>query len=84
MVCGGYRCTGKDYAEFIKNFDIAAYELSDYEVIYESDEICQIHYVVATEVSDQERNKDLEGKFHVTSTWEQVNGTWKMIFNMDS
>lgn len=25
MVCGGYRCTGKEYAEVISNFDYKSY-----------------------------------------------------------
>ena len=41
MVCGGFRCSGADYA-------------------------------------------DLEGVFHITSTWKKVLDKWKLIFNMDS
>ena len=26
MVCGGFRCSGADYAEIIKEFDLAEYE----------------------------------------------------------
>jgi len=42
-----------------------------------------VHYVISTFVSDV-RNKDLEGRFHITSTWKCVENTWKLIFNMDS
>lgn len=31
MVCGGYRCTGAEYAQIVKEFDIASYEMSDFE-----------------------------------------------------
>ena len=83
MFCGGFRCTGAEYAEIIKDFDVAAYEMSHFEVVAEAESICQVHYVIVTTVSD-ERNRDLEGTFQVTSTWKKQNGVWKLIFNMDS
>lgn len=83
MVCGGYRCSGAEYAEIIKEFDVAQYEIFGFEVIAQSEELCQVHYVIETVVAD-ERNKDLEGKFHITSTWKKKGGAWKLIFNMDS
>ena len=49
----------------------------------ETEDICQVHYVITTTVSDK-RNIDLEGKFHITSTWKMVKDTWKLVFNMDS
>ena len=33
MVCGAFRCSGADYAEIIKEFDIAQYKISNYEVM---------------------------------------------------
>ena len=33
MVCGGFRCSGVDYAEIIKEFDVAQYKISNYEVM---------------------------------------------------
>ena len=27
---------------------------------------------------------DLEGKFHITSTWKRTDDKWKLVFNMDS
>lgn len=83
MFCGGFRCTGIEYAEIIKDFDVVQYEMSHFEVVAEAENICQVHYVIATTVSD-ERNRDLEGAFQVTSTWKKQNGVWKLIFNMDS
>lgn len=83
MVCGGYRCTGADYSEIIKDFDCASYEISDFETICETDDVCQVHYIIETKVSKSE-NKDLEGKFHITTTWKKFDDNWKVVFNMDS
>lgn len=83
MVCGGFRCSGADYAKFIGEFDVAQYEISNYEVIEENEIFCQIHYVIEITVSER-KNADLEGLFHVTSAWKKVNDRWKLIFNMDS
>lgn len=83
MVCGGFRCTGAQYARIVNEFDLAEYEISEYETIVETEELRQIHYVISTKVAD-ERNIDLEGRFHITSTWKKMDGTWKLVFNMDS
>lgn len=83
MVCGGFRCSGLEYSNIIKEFDLSSYEISDFEVIFSTDEICQVHYVIETKVSKEE-NKDLEGIFHITTTWKKQSDKWKVIFNMDS
>lgn len=83
MVCGGYRCTGADYSEIIKEFDCASFEISDFEIIFDTADICQVHYAIETKVSNEE-NKDLEGKFHITTTWKKCYNSWKVVFNMDS
>ncbi|MGN0643163.1 MAG: nuclear transport factor 2 family protein [Huintestinicola sp.] len=82
MVCGGYRCSGAEYAAVVSEFDIASYDITAFETVAELAELCQVHYVISTKVSDL-RNKDLEGTFHITSTWKKTNGNWKLIFNMD-
>ena len=83
MVCGGYRCTGAEYAQIVKEFDIASYEMSDFEVIFRTEDMFQVHYLIETKAS-REENKDLEGVFHITSTWKSSGDKWKVIFNMDS
>lgn len=83
MICGRYRCTGKEYAEIIKIFDCKNYEISDFEIVAESDNFVQVHYILKTEVSNEE-NKDLAGKFHITSTWKKNSEKLKLVFNMDS
>ena len=83
MVCGGFRCTGAEYAEIIKEFDVAKYTISNYEVVAQSENLCQIHYVIEITVADR-KNADLEGLFHITSTWKKMGDDWKLIFNMDS
>jgi len=83
MVCGGFRCRGAEYAEIIKAFDVEQYKISNYEIIEETESLCQIHYVIDLTVADR-KNADLEGIFHITSTWKKISNRWKLIFNMDS
>ena len=83
MVCGGYRCSGREYAYIIEDFDLADYEISDFEIVAETETIVQVHYSIETKVSDK-KNGDLAGKFNVTSTWKNSGGKWKLVFNMDS
>ncbi|MGN1433896.1 MAG: nuclear transport factor 2 family protein [Ruminococcus sp.] len=83
MVCGGYRCTGSEYSEIVKEFDIASFEMSDFKIVLQTDDICQVHYLIKTKVSKEE-NKDLQGIFHITTTWKKFENKWKVIFNMDS
>lgn len=83
MICGGFRCTGADYAEFIRDFGITAFEISGFEIVYETENIMQVHYIVKT-TADSPENADLAGAFHVTSTWVLKNEEWKLVFNMDS
>lgn len=83
MVCGGYRCSGAEYAGFVEDFGISDYEISCFETVLETDEVVQVHYVVRTVAASPE-NDDLAGLFNVTSTWACRNGEWKLVFNMDS
>ena len=83
MVCGGFRCSGADYANIIKEFDIAQYKISNFEIIEETEMLCQIHYEIELTVADR-KNADLEGAFHIASTWKKSADKWKLIFNMDS
>lgn len=83
MICGGYRCLGVEYAEYIKDFYISGYEIKNEEVIFSSEEAIQIHYVIdiKTELAE---TADLGGAFHVISLWKMENNIWKLYFNMDS
>ncbi len=83
MVCGGYRCTGKEYAQYIASFGISDYSILVYETIYASEELVQNHYVVETKVNKPD-DADMAGTFHVTSSWKRFDGDWRLIFNMDS
>lgn len=83
MVCGGYRCTGAEYAEFVSNFGISDFEITHFEIVHETDNTVQVHYIVKTTAIAPE-NADLEGKFHVTSTWGNREGKWVLVFHMDS
>ena len=83
MVCGGYRCMGAEYAEFISDFGISDFEINGFEIVHETDKAVQVHYIVKT-TADTPENADLAGVFHVTSTWEKRDGEWILIFNMDS
>jgi hypothetical protein len=83
MICGGYRCLGAEYAEFIKDFYINTYKIKSEEVIFLSDDAVQIHYTIDIDTMLPEA-VDLAGTFHVVSLWKRVNNLWKLYFNMDS
>ena len=83
MVCGGYRCTGAEYAELVSDFGISDFKIANFEIVHETDKTVQVHYIVKTTAGTPE-NEDLAGTFHVTSTWTELNGNWKLVFNMDS
>lgn len=83
MVCGGYRCTGAEYAALISDFGIDDFEITDFELVCQTNTTAQAHYIVRTTASAPE-NADLAGLFHVTSTWEKSGGEWRLVFNMDS
>ena len=44
MICGGYRCTGAEYAELISDFGISDFEITDFEVVHETDKTVQVQY----------------------------------------
>ena len=82
MVCGGYRCSGSEYAEIIAMFDCKSYSIEHFEIVDKDASSIQVHYVIHLEVNNDE-NKDLAGTFHITTTWHNIEGTWKVVFNMD-
>lgn len=83
MICGGYRCLGVEYAEYIKDFYINGYEIKNEEIIFSSEEAIQVHYVIDVKTKLPE-TADLGGVFHVVSLWKKENNLWKLYFNMDS
>jgi hypothetical protein len=83
MICGGYRCLGAEYAEYIKDFYIVGYAISNEELIFTSEEAVQIHYIIDVKTENPESD-DLGGVFHVVSLWKMKNNLWKLHFNMDS
>ncbi len=83
MICGGYRCLGVEYAEYINDFYLNDYEIKNKEVIFSIEEAVQIHYVIDVKTELPE-TADLGGVFHVVSLWKKVNNLWKLYFNMDS
>lgn len=83
MVCGGYRCTGAEYAQIIEEFDCKDYSISEFEVVAENTDFIQVHYMITTTVYNEE-NKDLAGTFHISTTWKRFGEKFKVVFNMDS
>lgn len=43
MVCGGYRCTGREYADIIAAFDCKRYEIKQFEIVNQDSETVQVH-----------------------------------------
>lgn len=82
MVCGGYRCTGAQYADIIEDFGISEYTISDFEAVLETADVVQVHYLIRI-TEDSPETADLAGVFHVTSTWKNDGGKWQLVFNMD-
>lgn len=82
MACGGFRCSGADYAEIISEFDCASFEIEGFETVCEAPGMVQVHYVITT-AAEKPENTDLAGRFHITSTWLERDGKWKLAFNMD-
>lgn len=82
MVCGGFRCTGAEYARIIEGFDCKEYKISDFEVVARDSEFIQVHYQITTSVNE-EANQDLAGTFHITTTWKRYGEEFKVVFNMD-
>ena len=78
----GTRCTGAEYAEIIADFDCAAFEIEEFETVCETPDAVQVHYVITT-TAEKPENSELSGKFHITSTWRNTGGRWKLVFNMD-
>jgi len=83
MVCGGFRCSGSQYAALIENFGISSYQISHIETVCRTTNSVQIHYIIKT-MADTPENADLAGLFHITSTWELREDKWVLVFNMDS
>lgn len=83
MICGGYRCLGVEYAEYIKDFYIKSYEIKNEEVIFSSEAAIQIHYIIDIKTELPECS-DLGGVFHIVSLWKLEKNEWKLYFNMDS
>ena len=82
MVCGGFRCTGAEYAEVVAQFDCKEYAIREFEVTASAPGLVQVHYLIDLTVENP-ANADLAGTFHITTTWQQFGETWKAIFNMD-
>ena len=45
MVCGGYRCSGREYAEIVAVFDCKSYAIEHFEIVNQDAESFQVHYV---------------------------------------
>lgn len=82
MLCCGARCSGAEYAELVGEYGISGFELTEFEMVYQTDTHIQVHYIVRT-LADSPENADLAGVFRVTSSWEKRDGAWRLIFNMD-
>lgn len=78
----GFRCSGADYAEIISEFDCASFEIEGFETVCGVPGMVHVHYVITA--AEKPENADLAGRFHITSTWRERNGRWKLVFNMDS
>ena len=83
MICGGHRCSGREYAELLTGFSINGYSISGMEAVGSGEDQMVLHYVIRVDVED-DRDWDLAGLFHIVSVWKKSGGTWGLVFNMDS
>ena len=79
----GRKALGAEYAGLIAGFDCAEYAITAFEAPVQTADIVQVHYIIKTTAAAPE-NSDLSGTFHITSTWKNMDGAWKLVFNMDS
>ena len=64
MICGGYRCSGKEYANIIEDFDLADYEISDFEIVAETEDTEEVLKKAGTTENEQRKPMNIEvGKF---------------------
>ena len=82
MVRGGYRYTGAEYAGIIKDFNCKSYQIDRFEIVCNTAECVQTHYIVTLE-AEEDSDQDLAGKFHITTSWRKKDGIWKVAFYMD-
>lgn len=82
MICGGYRCLGSEYSDFIADFNISGYAFNNMGVICTSDNEVTLHYIIQTQSKDANA-QDLVGTFHVVSIRKRINDAWHLIFYMD-
>ena len=80
MVCGGLRETGEVYTQIVSGVRLQSFEISDF-IIHEIDNSNVLtNYVVTIDC----RDPMLSGSFRVSSLWNCIDGTWKIVFNQDS
>ncbi|HOE08257.1 MAG TPA: nuclear transport factor 2 family protein [Treponemataceae bacterium] len=80
MVCGGMRETGEVYTQIVSGVRLQSFEISDF-IIHEIDNSNVLtNYVVTIDC----RDPMLSGSFRVSSLWNCIDGTWKIVFNQDS
>ena len=78
---GNEKLTKDDYVLAAQKYDSIDYEISGLETILATDKYVQINYTLLNVAKD--KSSRFEGKFLVTSTWENISGEWKLIFQMD-
>lgn len=61
MVCGGYRCSGKEYANIIEDFDLADYEILDFEIVTETGRTEEV--LKKAEKTGNEQRKPMNAEF---------------------
>ena len=60
MICGGFRCSGKEYANIIEDFDLADYEISDFEIVAETEHTEEALKKTGKEESEQREPMNAE------------------------
>lgn len=70
-----------DEVESLSKMKMNAYELSDVRVMQPTDDVAIIIYSLSAEGSYDD--KPFSGDYYATSTWVNMNGTWKAILHTE-
>ena len=68
-----------DYARIISEFDCKSYKISDFEIIAQSNDIVQVHYIIET-VAEKPENQDLAGRFYTNHLHMEKGGQMEAYF----
>ncbi len=80
MICGGFRESGREYAQMVSQVRLESFKISEFIATELHDEFCLTNYIVEVICP----SPDLAGKYRVSSLWKMVGSKWMLTFNQDT